>query len=119
MVNTLCRLDDFRNIVAQYDTRRINDQDSDKDSKPDEITQQTWPSPSPLLGAKEFDPRENVQSTGFFTASFGFTRAAYAAAGIRLLPLPRLPFLPDEGAGNRCCHGQFGSALEQTSREAL
>lgn len=82
------------------------------------MAQQTWSSPSPLLRTKEFDPGENVQSTGFFTASFGFTGAANAAAGIRLLPLPRLPFLSYEGAGNRCSHGQFGSALEKTSGEA-
>lgn len=69
--------------------------------------QQTWSSPPPLLGAKEFDSGEDVQSTGFLTVSFGFTGAAHAAAGIGLLPLPRLPFLPDEGAGNRRSHGQF------------
>lgn len=75
------------------------------------LEQQTWSSPSPFLGTKEFDSWKNVQSTWFFTASFGFTGAANAAAGIRLLPLPRLPFLPYEGAGNRCRHSQFGSSL--------
>lgn len=91
----------FFNVMAPYNTVRG-----------DEMAQQTWSSPSPLLRTKEFNPRENVQSTGFFTASFSFTGAANAAAGIRLLPLPRLPFLSYEGAGNRCSHGQFGSALE-------
>lgn len=77
--------------------------------------QQTWSSPPPLLGAKEFDSGEDVKSTGFLTVSFGFTGAAHAAAGIRLLPLPRLPFLPDEGAGNRRSHGQFcGTPEERT-----
>lgn len=80
---------------------------------PDVSAQQTWSSPSPLLGAKEFDSGENVKSTGFFTVSFGFTGAAHAAAGIGLLPLPRLPFLSDEGAGNRCGHGQFCGTPEK------
>lgn len=75
--------------------------------------QQTWSSPPPLLGAKEFDSGEDVKSTGFLTVSFGFTGAAHAAAGIRLLPLPRLPFLPDEGAGNRRSHGQFCGTPEK------
>lgn len=75
----------------------------------DERVQPTWSPPFPLLGAKEFDSREDVESTGFVTASFGFTGAADAPAGIGLLPLPRLPFLSDEGTGDRCSHGQFGS----------
>lgn len=94
---------------------RVSNDEDDADVS----AQQTWSSPSPLLGAKEFDPRENVKPTGFFTASFGFTGAANAAAGISLLPLPRLPFLPNEGAGNRCSHGQFGSTLEENFRRSV
>lgn len=85
---------------------------------PSESAQQTWSPPSPLLGAKEFDPGEDVQSIGFFTAPLGFTGAANAAAGIRLLPLPRLSFLPYEGAGDRCSHGQLGCALGTSSAGA-
>lgn len=84
---------------------------------PDEIKQQTWTSSPSLFGAKEFDSGENVEPAGFFTVSFGFTGAANAAAGIILLPLPRLPLLPDEGAGDRCSHGQFGSTQSETSAD--
>lgn len=89
---------------------RCNDRD---DSLVVISAQQTWSPPPPLLGAKEFDSGEYVKSTGFLTVSFGFTGAAHAAAGIRLLPLPRLPFLPDEGAGNRRSHGQFCGTPEK------
>lgn len=59
---------------------------------------QTWSPPSPLLGAKEFDPREHRQPARFL-AWLRLVRAANAAAGIRFLPLPRLPFLTNKGAG--------------------
>lgn len=78
--------------------------------------QQTWSSPSPLLWAKEFDSWEDVQSAGLLTIPFGLAGAADAAAGIGLLPLPRLPLLPYEGAGNSRRHSQFGSAFGEDGK---
>lgn len=80
---------------------------------------QTWSPPSPLLGAEEFDPREHRQPTGFVLALLCLIRAANAAAGIRFLPLPRLPFLPNKGAGYRCSHGQFDGFPEETIKKCF
>lgn len=68
---------------------------------------QTWRSPSlPFLPrSKQFDPREDVQLAGLLVGSFAVARAAAAAAGVRLLPLPRLPLLADQGAGDSRCPG--------------
>lgn len=68
---------------------------------------QTWRSLSlPFLPrSKQFDTREDVQLAGLLIRSFAVARAAAAAAGVRLLPLPRLPLLTDQGTGDSRCPG--------------
>lgn len=80
--------------------------------------QQTWSPPSPLLRPKEFHTGKDTESAGFLAAPLGLIRAANAAAGIGFLPLPRLPLLPNKGAGDRCGHCQFdGFLMEQLPDE--
>lgn len=68
---------------------------------------QTWWSPSlPFLPrSKQFDTREHVQLARFLICAFTVARAAAAAARVRLLPLPCLPLLADQGAGDSRCPG--------------
>lgn len=68
---------------------------------------QTWWSPSlPFLPrSKQFDTREHVQLAWLLVCAFAVARAAAAAASVRLLPLPRLPLLADQGAGDSRCPG--------------
>lgn len=68
---------------------------------------QTWWSLSlPFLpGSKQFDAREDVQLAGLVVCAFAVARAAAAAACVRLLALPCLPLLADQGAGDRRCPG--------------
>lgn len=68
---------------------------------------QTWRAPSlPFLPrSKQFDTREHVQLAGLLICSLAVARAAAAAAGVRLLPLPCLPLLADQGAGDSRCPG--------------
>lgn len=68
----------------------------------------TWSSPPALLRPEELDPGEDAEAAGFLACAFGFVRAAGAAAGVGLLALPRLPFLPNQGAGDGRRHSQGG-----------
>lgn len=67
----------------------------------------TWRPPSlPFLPrSKQFDTREHVELAGLLVRAFAVARAAAASAGIRLLPLPCLSLLPDQGAGDGRCPG--------------
>lgn len=71
------------------------------------LSAHTWRPPSlPFLPrSKQFDTREHVELAGLLVCAFAVARAAAAAAGICLLPLPRLPLLPDQGAGDGRCTG--------------
>lgn len=68
---------------------------------------QTWRSPSlPFLPrSKQFDTREHIKLARLLVCAFAVARAAAAAASVRLLPLPRLPLLADQGAGDSRCPG--------------
>ena len=63
---------------------------------------QTWRSPSlPFLPrSKQFDAREHIELARLVVGALAVARAAAAAARVRLLPLPRLPLLADQGAGD-------------------
>lgn len=68
---------------------------------------QTWRSPSlPFLPrSKQFDAREHIQLARLLVCALAVARAAAAATCIRLLTLPCLPLLADQGAGNSRCAG--------------
>lgn len=65
-----------------------------------------WPPSLPFLPrSKQFDAREHVQLARLLVGAFAVARAAAAATCVRLLPLPRLPLLADQGAGDGRCPG--------------
>lgn len=74
---------------------------------PTSLDSQTWWSPSlPFLPrSKQFNTGEHVQFARLLVCAFTVARAAAAAASVRLLSLPRLPLLADQGAGDSRCTG--------------
>lgn len=65
-----------------------------------------WPPSLPFLPrSKQLDAREHVQLARLLVGAFAVARAAAAATRVRLLPLPRLPLLADQGAGDGRCPG--------------
>lgn len=80
------------------------------------VTLSTWSSPPALLRTEELDPGKDAETARFLACTFGLVRAAGAAAGVGLLTLPCLPFLPNQGAGDRRRHSQCGDEPPDSAR---
>lgn len=80
------------------------------------LSESTWSSPPALLRTEELDPGEDAETARFLACTFGFVWAAGAAAGVGLLALPRLSFLPNQGAGDCRRHSQCGDEPPDSAR---